>query len=48
MERVSIIRSLATLNFFDVLCSLLLIIWTASLIRGYGSLRWSVYCKSVQ
>lgn len=48
MERGSIIRSLVTLEFFDVFCSLVLIIWTASLIRGYGSRSWNVYCKSAQ
>lgn len=46
MERGSILRCLATLKFFDVFCSLVLIIWKASLIRGYDSLSWSVYCKS--
>lgn len=49
MELENIVISLETLEFFGFFFkfySLALIIWVASLIRGYDNLNWSVYCES--
>lgn len=39
MEHGNIVTSLETLEFFDFFYSLVLIMWVASLIRGYDTLN---------